>query len=277
MGVLAKEGIDAGVPRQKALEIATSAIMGNVKDPLLAIGASLGLAWLESGFPTIDLAPTLTASLACTAIPKSVLEDVKPPWRCFSIRVPAGVLGDKAEETIVLFSHDGTVKTFTINDRALSIGVEPSLAEYADIEITGTTLNHDVSKEMEEWMQHSSKIHGRILCGVCIEMDTPHLSEAIARGPTRSPGVDKRGKPTRWIFELSRPVKVDLRQAVRSYMSGTGKGKLALQCLVRGHHKQQPYGPGSKSRKWIHVEPYWRGDEDSPIALRTHELGKKGK
>ena len=28
-------------------------------------------------------------------------------------------------------------------------------------------------------------------------------------------------------------------------------------------------------RRWIHVEPYWRGPEDAPIALRSHKLTRE--
>lgn len=34
-------------------------------------------------------------------------------------------------------------------------------------------------------------------------------------------------------------------------------------------------GEDLTERKFIHIEPYWRGDPDSPIALRTHLLGAK--
>lgn len=41
----------------------------------------------------------------------------------------------------------------------------------------------------------------------------------------------------------------------------------------RGHHKRQAHGTGGLLRKWIHVEPYWRGGEDAPIAVKTHKVG----
>lgn len=33
------------------------------------------------------------------------------------------------------------------------------------------------------------------------------------------------------------------------------------------------HGTGGLLRKWIHVEPYWRGGEDAPIAVKTHKVG----
>jgi hypothetical protein len=26
-------------------------------------------------------------------------------------------------------------------------------------------------------------------------------------------------------------------------------------------------------RKWIHVEPYWRGPVDGPVAVKSHKIG----
>jgi hypothetical protein len=46
----------------------------------------------------------------------------------------------------------------------------------------------------------------------------------------------------------------------------------SVQCLVRGHWKRQPCGHELQDRKWIQIEPYWRGPEDAPIAVRSHRV-----
>lgn len=41
-------------------------------------------------------------------------------------------------------------------------------------------------------------------------------------------------------------------------------GPLSVRTLVSGHWKRQPYGEGRALRKWIFIEPFWRGPEASP-------------
>lgn len=41
-------------------------------------------------------------------------------------------------------------------------------------------------------------------------------------------------------------------------------GPLTVRTMVAGHWKRQPYGEGRALRKWIHIEPFWRGPETAP-------------
>ena len=67
-------------------------------------------------------------------------------------------------------------------------------------------------------------------------------------------------------------MRVDVREAVRGFVAGTRRTAPAVQVLVRGHWKRQAHGPAMAQRKMIHIEPYWRGPEDAPIAVRGHKL-----
>ena len=125
------------------------------------------------------------------------------------------------------------------------------------------------STESDEWMK-CTKLRGRILCGVCIEMDTPHMKEIIGKGKPST--ENRKGEPDEWTFQLSRPVKLDFRNVITSYLEGKSGGKLKLQMMVRGHHRRQPYGPGRTKFKWIHIEPYWKGDKSAPIAERSYDM-----
>jgi len=67
-------------------------------------------------------------------------------------------------------------------------------------------------------------------------------------------------------------VKHDFRDRVRDYVEGKSHSAPNVQVLVSGHHKMQPHGPGNSLRKLIWREPFWRGPEDAPIAIRPHKL-----
>jgi len=46
----------------------------------------------------------------------------------------------------------------------------------------------------------------------------------------------------------------------------TKGGVLIVRTRVQGHWKQQPYGEGSRERKLIWIQPYWRGPDESETA-----------
>ena len=62
----------------------------------------------------------------------------------------------------------------------------------------------------------------------------------------------------------------------RPRASGARRSAPSVQTLVRGHWKHQPHGKGRSERKYIFVEPYWRGPEDAPITVRPHALHDGG-
>ncbi len=42
--------------------------------------------------------------------------------------------------------------------------------------------------------------------------------------------------------------------------------KLLVRCLVTGHWRHQPHGPGRSERKLIWIKPFWRGPTDAPVS-----------
>lgn len=67
------------------------------------------------------------------------------------------------------------------------------------------------------------------------------------------------------------PLNRELRDAARAACRGDEKKwSLAKRFIVRGHWKQQAFGPGRVDRKLIFVEPYWKGPAESPLVARAH-------
>jgi hypothetical protein len=67
---------------------------------------------------------------------------------------------------------------------------------------------------------------------------------------------------------------VDAREYVRAYVAGE-KRSIKVQYMRRGHWRNQPCGPRSSLRKFIHIEPHWVGPEAAPIAVRSHRMDSK--
>lgn len=232
-------------------------------------GGSASLAtWRESGFPQIVLPHRLAASLAATSFPRPF--DAAKPWPSFLIQVPQGVLPcSNGIDTCV------SALRVTPDHAATALGSDmwwaPQVYCEGDLEIgwTGPPPGRITDRLLE--------LSYNLIAGVLIELDTPRMKELIRLGPRRS-GSNKRKSPvpTAWTFRLTRDVKVDVREGVRSYLLGTVGKSPTVQCLVRGHHKRQAFGPGLAERKWIHIEPYWRGPEDAPIAVRSHIIEEAG-
>jgi len=139
---------------------------------------------------------------------------------------------------------------------------------------------HPIVKEVTDDDGHTDSLFrkallvGRLVCGIAGEM-TGYARE-IAEGPRKRACSKKiqrvRGLPSEWNFQLCKPVRADVRSAVREFAVGKRGGSLSLQHCVVGHFKWQPHGPNNSLRKWIHVEPYWRGPNDAPIADRDHSI-----
>jgi hypothetical protein len=228
------------------------------------IAVFMGVAWAACGFPQIVPSHKLAAALMATDLPENV--ELHLPWNSFAVVVPDGLLPEDASSSRyksvdmigLAISGEAKIGVWIGHKNHGIIGVDtfPSLGEMLACK----------SYEPEQ------ELLMRLLIGCILEMDSPRAREgvrtsAIARKKSRE---DKR--PTAWSFELKRDVKVDCRSWVRDYVSSGGTSP-SVRSLVRGHQKRQRYGPGGALRKWIHIEPYWKGPLDGPIAVRAHKIG----
>ena len=237
--------------------------------------AEFAIHWLCSGLPRIVLSHRHAASLATTRIPLEFCDTIKPPWNYFMVVVPERLLFNPVRSSIlcmpvhmeggregcrILFQHwssPGQDKP-----RARQYAVAP-WSEFAQMpEDVGTTMHAELRRSLE-W-------HMRLVFGCCVEMQGKS-SEQLARPVEQVSRELRSGLPTAWNLSLSRPVRVDVRKHCREWIAGSGR-KLDKQFVVAGHWKQQPCGPSRSERKFIHIEPYWRGPKDAPIAVRPHIL-----
>jgi hypothetical protein len=116
---------------------------------------------------------------------------------------------------------------------------------------------------------------GRVFANIVIELMSPRHRDAVAKTKTVGLRRNSHGEPKSWTFQLSRDIRVDCREEVKEVLKATSQraaAKLRLQLLVRGHWRRQPFGPASRERRYQHIEPYWKGQKDAPIAVRKHLL-----
>jgi hypothetical protein len=96
--------------------------------------------------------------------------------------------------------------------------------------------------------------------------------------PEKKVGADvpvEREHKTEPRFRVGRPIKLGakLKAAIREGLSGGASWKLESRFVVRGHWRNQAYGPEHSLRRKQWIEPYWKGPEDVGEALeRTFEV-----
>lgn len=243
--------------------------------------------WSQAAFPAVSLFDDKYAAALCTTtVPPDLVDMVRAPWRAFLIRVPAGLLmmntGDGLTECVsTIQAHEHLDEE---GDRCWSyvlsggsVMMDRTCVPVREMCLPTDPEEFKLPSAINQTQLDTRSLHmaARLIIGVCMAFE----SEGGARHLSSDrKAMRRRGTPfpTALEYIVGRPVSVDARRYVREYIASGGKrGPRTTQSLVRGHWKHQPHGIGRSERKFIHIEPYWRGPEDAPIAVRPHVLGKQ--
>lgn len=254
--------------------------------------------WLGCGLPRIEMSHAKAAALMATTIPDESVESlVVPPWVAFMVAVPHGLLpmesasGAWTSADVVLaqaiHALDGTTQWVwmvtghnngtdgaIVHGRLLETASDEVAVEASLSGLGGGTVPKDALRVHQRFgsLRRLLESARRLIVGCCIHMSDPRQFVHASKPKSVSGKRGGRGStiPARFdTFRLIGDVKVDVRKAVTEYVRHGGKSP-TVQSMVRGHWKHQTHGPGGAQRKLIHVEPYWRGPEDAPIAIRSH-------
>lgn len=265
--------------------------------------------WADAAFPRIQISHSYAAMLMATTISAQEVPHVEAPWPAFLIEVPQGLLPIQARDgewTHVSRIHVNTGFLphlwterwwgFELTGKGIEVhrigplldAAIPTPKKQLDamplFELPESyaleAKDAPISNVQDFWAgfdrSHEDRVvtlAGRLIVGACVMMtNKANYREKAARLSPALYSFNKRvgGPPVEpRIHVLGRPVKVDFRLAVASFLAGGGRSP-SVQTLVAGHHKRQAHGPGNVDRKWIFVEPYWRGEVDAPIVVRPH-------
>lgn len=267
--------------------------------------------WGMNAFPRVQMSHSFAAMLMATTISPKELPHVEAPWPAFLIEVPDGLLPLKAKDGTVshitrvhVVSH--LMPTIFKSERwwgfwlsGMSIEVlragtlEDSVIARSERDLKKVPLKRmpddferadvlDMPVEEDFWdgydrsqEERISILVGRLVIGICTLMtERANYTERVVKlDKSHAPNARRINKqPEARIYTVGRPVKLDVRLALRHFIDGTrpAKGPLTIQRLVAGHHKWQPHGPKNSLRKWIFIEPYWQGPDEAPIVVRPH-------
>jgi len=278
----------------QAIQLVYEIVKGALTSTHSTLKVLSGAAWYDEAMPTIEVGHRLAASMLSTRLVEDVVSEIRFPFHSFMVDVPSGLIHMSARDgqgsvpvRNAMFTH-----SFGTNGNDLFIfhaysegglmsavmdGIYPTIMEFAN-HSGGDDDPHGLRDQTDPYSMPVGRIDDRnglmarrLLLNAALMMSEKRNYSAVGKGHGKS---TRRGPPVCRRFRFVKPVSHDFRKVVRAYSLGEGK-KLDVQSFVRGHWKSQPHGPGSSLRKAIFVEPYWRGPEDAPIALRKHKLNKR--
>lgn len=232
-------------------------------------------AWARSGFQRVLLGHKLAASLMATQADEAE-QMTCSPWDAYLIEVPAGLLRVNMKTGLTSFDLVGVwhpegeaLRHFIVFSRDSHAMITGKLAfplpELVDGS-QGTFTNDD-----QPALNRARDCMARLIISTELEMSDP----ARVKRPPASKRPKGDSTAPSGIHRLLREVKVDCREAISDYISGVRGTSPSVQTLVRGHFQRVAVGAGRAGRKWVQKEPYWRGPEDAPVAVRPHRLGEK--
>lgn len=268
MGMRANELRNLGRSHSEAIaDVRREYIDAGNDQGLVWHGAGYATDWAACGFPLVEPSHRLAASLMSTSVPAEHAEEfLAMPWRSFAFVVPSGLILDEPCLALAGRAADGRVGMMSFAT-GMQIGTEPSLVDWnriAFVNADGDWTDIDVDRAEREAL-----MFGRLLVGLCAELTAHRPAAPISTQAGKRSGRQREDSLPK-IFKLTRNVSVDVRQSIRDFIDGRAAKGPTLRVLVRGHWRLQPCGAGSESRKMIQIEPYWRGDEGAPVAVRSH-------
>jgi hypothetical protein len=250
--------------------------------------------WANCGYRQLIMGHRYAAALMATKMPRQMVDEVRPPWPVFLVDIPSGMLfitnqngepkevayglvrygmgGQKGEERmgwsyILYAKNDGSALWgYNMSPGVAYFGDKPE----TDDALSGTPFGDGVSKLDER----SRLLFWRLVFGLCVAMQDKD-NYRPTKSANRVHNKRNPGPPLIRTYIVGKTPSVDCRQSVIDYVQGRkhGGGPMTVQVLVCGHWRQQPYGPQSKLRKTIWIEPYWKGPEDAPIMVRPKAVG----
>lgn len=247
--------------------------------------------WALNGYPVVELGHKTAAALMFTDGDPDEL--VESPWKSFIIKVPDGlvVLDGRTLAHILVWNAPEDMKRrwwmmfeFRTSEKKWStmvIGVpsldssEKEIREQIEV-ARGMTTEEDAHNLGTKELAKAMMLGARLVAGACMLMSS---KEDVLEQPWRPKTPKDRRRPagieppegTRFIH--SKNVEIDLRPQVNQFLNSRRLGgKITVQFPVRGHRRNQAYGPRHTLRKAIWIMPFWKGPTEAVALFRGYEF-----
>jgi hypothetical protein len=246
------------------------------------------LGWADSGYVQVEVPHKTAAALVFTDPDPTFI----PPWNCFVVSVPEGVLETPAAKVIgdvryIWFQKmpEGEPNEYKTTDGYRMIivdGEAKSLVSFA------TSLADPMPAKtlLEQGMVHTKpeavgltrlvKSCLNLVCGVCVLKTEGQGARITQRATTHKASNGKQRPldlPTRTVVQVTHTIDLDLRPQVREWIHATTTGhRPTVHFVVCGHFTNQPHGPKSSLRKRIWIKPYWKGNKEAVVLAKKYKF-----
>jgi hypothetical protein len=235
--------------------------------------------WARYGMPSVRLTPVQACALALSDMTEEQLREVRPPWPVFMLHAGDAFVADEAcarftlavrWNTRAVAARDGQWDTATHMDDGGVIWRFHQSADYL-FGGHGNNLLFEDSGGLSRQEERMSVVVGRTILNLCEVLS--NKEGVLCKAKDRKKGDKKRPVTGMGLMrDLALPVKVDMRQHVRDYLSSTIERVYKVRWVVRGHWRKQVCGVGRSERKRRWIEPYWKGPEKGTRIVREHQV-----
>ncbi len=263
---------ESGSAIHKLLKLMDVTLRGKVYSGVLQ---SLGVEWMRSGFPKLEVGQKLAASLALTDVPDDI--EVIAPWKAWSLIVPPELLGPNSP------NHGNFARIWCS-------GTSIKFVVMSNGELLGPFTKENLERMQQTWQKHHlEKIWtslNSLVKGACLALSNPddYKRQSLKERSDKAAKPQRDGEPDFAVsrFMLSAPVLVDLRQTLLDHVAGRKRTSLSggsptVQFFVRGHWRNQAHGPHRSLRKQIQIQGFWKGPEEGRVLLRNYKVKDEAK
>ena len=223
--------------------------------------------WKDSGRPIFNISSELAAALILTDLPDTI--DIKSPFPAFILSIQSGkntetplVVDGQEYHGIAFFETSGDT------GQTWAIWTMPKDESHNCVyqKIIDTT-------DMKEWVSnapHSAPIL-RLILNFMVYLNAKKESGTLPGAKRAKFGVRKGSLVT----SLGKDVKLNpnIIKAARGDSLGGPQYKLNKRFVVRGHFRNQGYGPrAEKQTRVTWIQPFWKGPDILEAAERTYTV-----
>lgn len=244
--------------------------------------------WAEFGFSVFELASDLAGAFMLTDPPPVPEGGLSLPFQCFALRVPPGIvpmfIDGKQQWAPLIWVHQFRSyhrvygETDFIRVAAEHKGVQvwrdrfpPDITRDEDESIFNRTFLGDPEYVEEDQLTPIAAV--RVLRNFVSWLNTQDPSTVKPQATRRKKKKRKKAKveeatarPRVYLMGTEVKLRPELRRMASEVALGAIEGwQLRTRHIVRGHWKQQPYGPARSLRREKWIEPYWRGPEGADV------------
>jgi hypothetical protein len=246
--------------------------------------------WATCGFPHVVFeSRTLVATYAFTRVPTSVVGAVTLPWPAFTIDFTPNDLPIRGTyvRRVSVMGPRPTLRENTLVQMHFASGLDSasyyrSLTEDDDVVVSYPPYAPEEFRASEAEGRLSAAVR-RLVANVVLALTNKdnyvHTSRTLGPKGSYERRMSRLPQTEQYILGRGIKLNLDLRRELCEYVAhgdeSRRRGPATVQTLVAGHGKWQVHGPGRAGRKWIFIQPYWRGPEDAPIVVRPHVLVAK--